>query len=158
DKPNAIFLAGLPLEVREDDPDYPALVVGNYLLGGGFINSRLGTRIRQKEGISYGVGSRLRVDSLDRLGSFMAYAIYAPENRARLEKAFQEEIARALKDGFTAQEIATAKSGYLQERQVSRAQDDELANKLADYRFLNRPFSWDAALEKQVQALTPAQI
>ena len=56
----------------------------------------------------------------------------------------QEEIARAVKDGFTAQELATAKSGELQERQVSRAQDNELANKLADYRFLNRTLAWDA--------------
>lgn len=43
------------LNLRDDDPDYPALILGNYILGGGFLNSRLATRIRQKEGISYGV-------------------------------------------------------------------------------------------------------
>src|SRR5690606_24939564 len=56
DKANALMLAGMNLELRDDDADYPALVIGNYMLGGGFLNSRLATRIRQKEGISYGVG------------------------------------------------------------------------------------------------------
>ena len=56
DKANAFFLAGINLNVRDDDPEYAALVLGNYMLGGGFLNSRLATRVRQKEGLSYGVG------------------------------------------------------------------------------------------------------
>ena len=59
DKPNAFFVAGFNLKIRDDDPDYPALVIGNYMLGGGFFNSRLATRLRQKDGLSYGVGSGL---------------------------------------------------------------------------------------------------
>ena len=96
DKAQAFFVAGLNLNMRDDDPDYPALVFGNYMLGGGFLNSRLMARIRIKEGLSYGVGSQLKVDSLDKSGSFLAFAIYAPQNLARLEQAFKEEIdARA---------------------------------------------------------------
>ena len=41
DKANAFFIAGQNLKLRDDDPDYPALVLGNYMLGGGFLNSRL---------------------------------------------------------------------------------------------------------------------
>src|SRR5262249_32394725 len=41
DKANAFFLAGMNLSLRDDDPDYPALVLGNHMLGGGFLNSRL---------------------------------------------------------------------------------------------------------------------
>src|SRR5262249_34133938 len=66
DKANAVFLAGIRLNLRDDDPDYPALCLGNYMLGGGFLNSRLATRIRQKEGLSYGVGSSLNAGSLDK--------------------------------------------------------------------------------------------
>src|ERR1700674_5327859 len=40
DKANAFFLAGMPLKMRDDHPDYPALVLGNYMLGGGFLTSR----------------------------------------------------------------------------------------------------------------------
>ena len=158
DKANAFFIAGQPLNLRDDDADFPALMLGNYMLGGGFLNSRLAVRIRQKDGLSYGVGSQLQAGSLDKNGVFIAFAIYAPQNRDKLETAFKEEIARMLKDGFTAEEIAAAKKGWLQSRQVSRAQDGELAGRLNNYNFLNRTLAWDADLEKKVEALTAEQI
>jgi zinc protease len=158
DKANATFVAGLILPIRDDDPDYPALVLGNYMLGGGFLNSRLATRIRQKEGISYSVGSSFGAGALDKRGQFVAFAIYAPQNGSRLEAAFREEIARALESGFTADEVAAAKSGYLQSRQVGRAQDAGLARTLNSYRFIGRTMQWDADFEQKISALTPEQI
>lgn len=158
DKANAFFVAGFNLNIRDDNPDYPALVLGNYMLGGGFLNSRLAARIRQKEGLSYGVGSNLNVSALDQYGRFTANAIYAPQNVEKLEAAFKDEIARMLKDGFTAEEVEAAKSGYLQSRQVSRAQDNELAGRLNNYLFLGRTLQWDADLEAKIKALTPEQI
>jgi zinc protease len=158
DKANAFFIAGLNLNLGDDDPDYPALVLGNYMLGGGFLNSRLATRIRQKEGLSYGVGSQFQASPLDQAGMFVTFAIYAPENETKLEAAFKEEVARALKEGFTDQEIKEAKSGYLQGRQVSRAQDGPLANRLAQDLFLKRTLKWDTDLEAKIAALTPAQV
>jgi zinc protease len=158
DKANAFFIAGLNLKLRDDNPDYPALVLGNYMLGGGFLNSRLAARIRQKEGLSYGVGSQLQASSIDESGTFVTYAIYAPQNATKLEAAFKEEVARALKDGFTDQEIKEAKSGWLQSRQVSRAQDASLASLLVQELYLKRTLKWDETLEQNVGALTPAQI
>ena len=43
------MVAGVNIPLRDDDPDYPALVLGNYMLGGGFLNSRLAVRIRGKK-------------------------------------------------------------------------------------------------------------
>jgi zinc protease len=158
DKANAFFIAGQNLPMGDDDPDYPAMVLGNYLLGGGFLNSRLAVRIRQKEGLSYGVGSQFAASPLDKSGALLAYAIYAPQNAAKLEKAFREEIDRVLKDGYTAQEVAEGKSGYLQSRQVSRAQDGSLARTLAQDLYLKRTLSWDEVVEKKIAALTPEEI
>lgn len=158
DKANAFFVAGENLEIRDDDPDYPALVLGNYLFGGGFLNSRLAVRIRQKEGISYGVGSQFSASPLDRSGSFTIYAIFAPENASRLEAAVREELSRALRDGFTPEEVAAAKSGYLQSRQVSRSQDAELVRLLNADLFLNRTLAWDEDIERKVAALDPATV
>jgi len=158
DKANAFFIAGQNLPLGDEDPDYPALVLGNYMLGGGFLNSRLAVRIRQKDGLSYGVGSQFQASPLDKAGAFTAFAIYAPQNEAKLEAAFQEEIARVLKDGFEAREIAEAKSGWLQSRQVSRAQDAPLARTLATDLYIKRTLAWDAALEKKVEALTGEQV
>jgi zinc protease len=158
DKANAFFIARLNLKVRDDNPDYAALVLGNYMLGGGFLNSRLATRIRQKEGLSYGVGSSFNASALDESGSFLANAIYAPENADKLEAAFKDELAKLIKDGFTAQEIEEAKKGFVQRGQLSRAQDRELSGKLNNYLFLNRTLVWDAELEAKVQNLTAEQI
>ncbi len=109
DKENAVFLARQNVALRDDDPDFPALFVANYILGGGAgFDSRLASRIRQKDGLSYGVGSDLSVGSLDRAGAWSAYAIAAPANVARVETAFREELERALKEGFTDAEVAAA--------------------------------------------------
>ena len=158
DKANAFFIAGLNIALRDDDPDYAAVALSNYILGGGFLNSRLATRIRQKEGISYGVGSQVTARPLDRSGQFVTFAIYAPQNADRLEAAFKEEIARMLKDGFTADELNQARSGYLQQRLQSRANDNVLAGALSTQLYLDRTTAYDIELEKRIAALTPQQL
>ncbi|HEV2291290.1 MAG TPA: pitrilysin family protein, partial [Gemmatimonadales bacterium] len=158
DKANAFFLSGMNLPVKDDDPSYPALVLGNYMLGGGFLNSRLAERIRQKEGISYGVGSGLFASSLDKAGVFEAYAIYAPENVGRLEAAYQEEVARALKDGFTQDELDKARQGWLQQNELMRSRDAALAGTLTNDLFVGRTMAYDSTLEARVRGLTAADV
>ncbi len=158
DKQNAVFMAGTNLQIRDDDPNYPALVLGNYMLGGGFLNSRLAVRIRQKEGLSYGVGSQFQASALDKVGTFTAYAISAPQNQAKVAKAFNEELQRALTSGFTAEELAAAKSGYLQSRLVSRSDDTALSGGWAQRLFDGRDFRWDEQYEKKVRELTVDQV
>jgi zinc protease len=158
DKANAIFMAGVNLNLRDDDPDYPALVLGNYILGGGTLYSRLGNRIRQKEGLSYGVGSNIQASPLDKNGSFTTFAIYAPQNAAKLETAFKEEVDLALRQGFTPQEIAEAKKGLLESRKLQRAQDATLARTLGNELFINRTLMWDAAQDKKISDLTADEV
>jgi zinc protease len=154
DKANAFFLGIQEFEMNDQHPDYPALVMGNFMLGGGFLNSRLATRIRQKEGLSYGVGSNFNASSMDMDASFTFYAIYAPENVEKLEAAFNEEITKVVTEGFTDEEVAAAKSGWLQSRTVSRAQDASLAGTLNGYQFLQRSIMWDQTLEDKINAMT----
>jgi zinc protease len=158
DKANAWFFAGQNLQLRDDDTDYPAMMLSNFMIGGGFLNSRLPLRLRQKEGLSYGVGSNLSAQSLDQFGQFTVYAIYAPQNATRLVQGFKEEIAKVVTEGFTAEEIAAAKSGYLQARSQGRANDDELVNTLVTRRFAGRTMAWDENYEAAVQGLTPGAI
>jgi zinc protease len=158
DKANALFLCGQNLKLRDDDPDYPALALGNYMIGGGFLNSRLAVRVRQKEGFSYGIGSHLSAPALDDGGAFQVNAIHAPQATQKLEAAVREELQRALADGFTEQELREARSGWLQGRQVSRAQDGALASHLTHWLYLGRTLQWDADYEKKVASLTPQQI
>ena len=153
DKANAAFFAGFIFPMSDAHPDYPAMVMADYMLGGGGLSSRLADRIRQKDGLSYAVGSFFSANSIDESARFLTYAMYAPENLEKLEMAFNEEIQKALKDGFTAEELADAKKGWLQNQQVRRAQDGSLASSLNSYMYLNRDMSWDAALEDKISNL-----
>jgi len=157
DKANAVFRAAMNLKLRDDDPDFPALVLGNFLLGGGS-DSRLSRRIREREGLSYSVGSFLSADSFDARGVFGVYAIYAPENRARVESAVTEEIRRALADGFTRDEVENAKRGLLESRRISRTQDGSLAGRLLSYLVLDRSLRWDIEFERKIASLAPKEI
>jgi zinc protease len=158
DKPNAVMFAGYEFVMRDDHADYPALLLSGYMLGGGFLNSRLATRIRQREGISYGIGGSISATPIDTIGRLSGFAIYAPANVERLLTAFREEIERAARDGFTAEEIEAAKRGWMQGRDVARATDQQLVGTLQNGLFLDRTLQFDADLEARVRALTPAQI
>jgi zinc protease len=154
DKANATFLAGFNIPMNDADPDFVPMMVGNYVLGAGGLSSRLADRIRQKEGISYGVGSFFNADALDKDAQWGAYAIYAPENGEKLEKAFKEEIERILKDGITEKELTDAKKAMLQNRMVNRATDKQLNSKLNYYNYLQRTMQWDTQYEDKINKLT----
>jgi zinc protease len=158
DKANAFFISGLSFPIRDDDPDYPALVLGNYMLGGSGLKSRLMARIRIKDGLSYGGNSQLQADEFDKSGGFFSYWIHAPQNRDKVEAAFKEEIKRVVTENFTDQELADAKSGWMQSRSVSRAQDKGLAASLARKAYLGRTFAWESDLEQKVLALDAGKI
>jgi zinc protease len=157
DKANAVLRAGMLLRLRDDDPDYPALLLGNYVLGGSS-DSRLTRRIREKEGLSYSVGSFLSADSFSQRGSFGVFAIYAPQNRTKVETAIAEELRGAIAEGFAKEEIEAGKKGLLQALQLARTRDDNLADRLAFYLSLGRTFSWDQELERRIAALTPKEV
>jgi len=158
DKANAAWFGGINLPVRDDQPEYASLALANYILGSGFLNSRLAVRIRQKDGLSYGVASGFQAQALDSVAVLQTMAIYNPENVAKLETAFGEEIGRWVKDGVTADELEKAKQGWLQGRQQSRARDAELVNRLSQQTFQGRTMAFDQALEERVAKLTVDEV
>ncbi len=158
DKANAMLFAGVTLDGKDTDPDYPAMLIANYALGGGALKSRLADRIRQKEGLSYGVGSFFFLHALDRFGTWGAYAIFAPQNAGKVEAALREEVAKALSGGFSKEELEHARSSWLQGQAVSRAQDRELAGRIAGQLYLDRTMAHDAQLESKVRELQAAAL
>ena len=157
DKANAVLRAAVNLPLRDDNPDFPALILGNYLLGGTG-SARLAARVREKEGLSYSTYSYLNAGSLDAAGSFGVSSIYAPQNRERVEKAIREELARALDKGFDSAEFEAAKKGLLEARLLARSQDSGIASRLSNYLYLDRTFVWDIDFEKRIAALTPPEV
>ena len=126
DKANAVYMAALPLKAQDTMPDYAALLLMNEVLGGG-AQSRLPERLRQQEGISYGAGSQLQVSAFEPSGQLTLWAIFAPENRAKVELAVSQELAQLLASGITEAELQDAKKSLDQQRLTAWAQDSALA-------------------------------
>ena len=97
----------------------------------------------------------VRVSSLDQKGSFTSYAIFNPGVTDKVAAAMKEELARAAKEGFTAQEIENARSAIMQEARVARSSDSAVAGSLANQLFLNRTYAFTADLETKIKAVTP---
>jgi zinc protease len=125
---------------------------------GGSAGARLFKRIRVTEGLSYGVQSMLQAATKDDGGTFAGMAISAPQNVPKVEASFKDELARTLKDGFTADEVAAAKKAWLDEQAVARAQDQGLVATLVRRDFYDRTMKFDEAVEAKIAALTPEQV
>lgn len=153
DKDNAVYVSGEQIKMRDDHPDYPALVIGNFILGGGSLSSRLGDRVRQKEGLSYGVGSNIGSHPIDERTTFSIFAITNPSKRDRLVEVIGEELDKLISDGITEDELKRAKQGYLQNEQLSRTDDRSLAQLLSAAAFAGRTLAYDAKFEKVISEL-----
>lgn len=157
-KANAVYVATQPLDMLTDSPDYPLLMIASRVFGGTGMRSRLADRLRQQDGISYGASSYMQIGSLDRAGRFGLQAVYAPQNVERLRRALDEELARFVRDGITADELAEAQSGLLQQATVSRSRDGTLAAVLANQLYLGHTMAFTADIDARVRAATVADV
>jgi len=94
--------------------------------------SRLWKRIRENRGLSYDVRSGITWGTIEEHSTWTFSAIFAPANQPKVEAAFQEELARSLKDGFTAEVLQSSCVRLLDFRRLSRAQDGNVAGRLAN--------------------------
>jgi zinc protease len=157
DKANAFFSGDTSFALEDRDPDYPALMVADYIFGGS-TNSRLWNRVRQRDGLSYGIGSSLRVSSFEPSAAIGISAIFAPENAERIRSAVQEELDGLARDGVSAQEVADAKRALLEERRLARGQDARIAAALLDQAYTGRSYAFSGAIDGAIEALTAEQV
>ena len=145
--------------MKDNDPDYPALVVGNFILGGGAISSRIADRLRQKGGLSYSAASIFTASPLDPRANLMIMAIYNPANLAKVVAGVDEEVARILKDGVTPDELE-AGQGRLPpaSRRSAAPTTASLASTLAENLFIGRTMQFQADLESKIKALTVEEV
>jgi zinc protease len=158
DKPNALFVAGATFALKDSDPDYPALLLVNYMLGENALDSRLPARIRVKESLSYAVQSVLTVGNLDRAGQWATLAISNPMNTDKVSAAFFDELRKVEKDGFTADEVEKSKAAFLQRRALSRSNDLALANQLATGLYVGRTMAFEGDVDQKIGSLTAEQV
>ena len=152
DKANAVFLARLTLPMQDTNADYPALVMANFLLGGS-PNSRMWMRIRETDGLSYSLGSRLSASAFEPDATWRFSGIVAPENWEPLRAGMFEEIDRALRDGFTEEEVTSGIEALINSRALNRANDGALVGAWINFLELNRTFAWSAEFDEKLRSL-----
>ncbi|MEZ6094393.1 MAG: pitrilysin family protein [Pirellulaceae bacterium] len=158
DKANAIYVAGQNFRMRDDDPDYEAMLIGNYILGGGPLSSRLADSVRKEKGLSYAVGSMFRSDSMDQNSLLIEFAMSAPENTSSVVDAIREEVTRLMESGVEAGELDKAKASYLETRTGSRSNDAGLAALLMENLETGRDMQFHAASDARIETLSKEQV
>lgn len=129
DKENAMALGTASFRMDQKSADYPSFLLANEILGsGGFLSARLPMRLREKEGISYGVGSFINIPVSNDVASWGFYALFNPLKRDAVDSAVKDEVSKALKDGFTAEEVATNKKSYSNFQKTMLGMDQTLIN------------------------------
>jgi len=157
DKANAMLAAIITLKLDDDDPDYFKLWIANNIFGNG-AKSRLWKRIRETDGLSYSVGTGYSGGTKEQFGSITFQAIANPANAAKVEAAFREELAKALSQGFTAQEVEEAKKTFLQDNMVNMAQDGFQMQTLQRYTEFGRDLTRLSEIRDKVASLTAEQV
>jgi zinc protease len=89
---------------------------------------------------------------------FAATVSSNPINTPKVESSFKDELAKALKGGFTEAEVTAAKKAYLDQRTVARSQEAGLLRLIATHEQQGRTMKWDEQLENNIRALTADQI
>jgi zinc protease len=158
DKANAVFMAGLAFALKENDPEFAALRLGNFIFGGGSLVSRLGYRIREREGLSYGVSSTFTADARDPSARFTVNAITNPGNIDRVDIAFREELKEFQTNGPSTKELSDAQKAYLEAQKVGRAGDAAIAGQIVSNLRLGRTFAHAREQEQRIAALTPEDV
>jgi zinc protease len=158
DKANAVYVAGLSFPMTDSDPAYAAMEVGNHLLGGAGLASRLAARVRGEKGLSYGIGTGFQADAQDPAGVIQVFAITNPTNMSKVDALISEEVDKFLKGGVSLEELQTGKKAVIDELKLQRTDDGMLAGQLATGLFLDRKFDFYADLEKKIEALNPSDV
>ncbi len=158
DKKSAVYFAATQMPMKDTDPDHDALLIANYVLGGAPLSSRLANRVRQKEGLSYGINSLFNADSQDRTAMFALLASCNPKNIDELDKAVLDELEKMHKEGIREEELRESKKAYLASLKRSRGDDGHLADILLEELYAGRGIAYYGALEKKIDGLTVEEV
>lgn len=155
DKPNLVYLAVQNLAMSEDDPDFAAVALAVQMLGGGS-NSRLSNRIREREGLSYGIYGYLTADRLVPNATVTVRAILAPANLGRFETALREEFERAWADGFTEAELESARNVWITQRRERLANESGALSIMTSNLYWRSDWARWEQIETRLKAVTAA--
>lgn len=146
---------GLPA-VKRGDPDYFALIVGNYTLGGGGFVSRLMKEVREKRGYAYSVYSYFAPKRL--AGPFEIGLQTKREQAGDALKVASDVLAGFIKDGPTAAELAAAKKNLIDGMALRIDSNAKLLGYLSTIGFFGLPLTYLDDFPAKVAAVTAQDV
>ncbi|MEY5097854.1 MAG: hypothetical protein RJA36_573 [Pseudomonadota bacterium] len=156
EQPNASVRGTAVLPISMESADYPALRLAVEALGGN-AGSRVWRRLRESEGLAYGAGARLANDTREPRSTLVVYASAASDKAAVALASLQDEIARALKDGFSTAEIERARQVWQEARRRALSAEESYAAQLAQGLDDGRDPAWQAEYDRRMAAVTAQQ-
>ena len=156
DKPNVSVIFGQATNLRHSDPDALPLRVATTILGSGF-TGRLMATVRDQEGLTYGISSRVSNDNFTN-GDWRISANFAPDLLEKGLAATRRELKSWYEQGVTAEEVARTKTNLAGSFQVGLATTDGMAGTLLATVNRGYPLSWIDEYPQKLTALTVEQV
>lgn len=155
DSAQAHVLLGQP-GYKRNDPDFFAMLVGNYILGGGGFVSRLTHEVREKRGLSYSVYSYFAPGL--HAGAFAIGLQTRPDQADQALQVSREVLARFVADGPTEAELQAAKDNLIGGFALRLDSNRKLLDNVANIAWNNLPLDYLDTWTQRVQAITVADI
>lgn len=155
DSAQAHVLLGQP-GIKRDDPDFFALTVGNYILGGGGFVSRLTAEVREKRGLSYSVYSYFS-PSLH-AGAFTVGLQTRPDQAAQALAVSREVIERFVTEGPSQAELDAAKSNLVGGFALLIDSNRKLLGNVANIAWNGLPLDYLDRWTSRVEGVTVADV
>ncbi|MCA0212945.1 MAG: insulinase family protein [Proteobacteria bacterium] len=141
---------------RRNDPDYFALIVGNYILGGGGFVSRLSSEVREKRGLSYSVYSYFSPGL--HAGAFTLGLQTRPDQAAQAVQVARDVLDGFVADGPTEAELRAAKDNLIGGFALRIDTNRKLLDNVAGIAWNDLPLDYLDTWTQQVDRVSVADI
>lgn len=157
DKANVDVLIGSAAPLRRDAADYYAAALANSALGESTLSSRLGLQVRDREGLTYGIGSRFRAPSLAAGPWYIAVSV----NPSNVERALASSLAvlrEYVEHGIRTDELEDEKSAAVGSFKVSLSTNAGLASALWNAEFYRLGIDYIDRYPQLIHAVTVEEV
>ncbi|MDB5101897.1 MAG: peptidase domain protein [Cyanobacteria bacterium RYN_339] len=152
DKTNVDVRVGHATPLERTSPDYLAASLANFVLGGSTLTGRLGLKLRDEMGLTYGVSSGFSAGLGG--GNWRAGVTVNPANVETAQGALAGELTRFLKDGLTGRELEFARSAFIGGQAVGLATNAGMAGSLSNIELYGLGLDYWARYPRLVRAVT----
>lgn len=152
DKTNVAIIFGNATTVRRTDPDYYAVRLANFVLGGSPLSARLGIKLRDEMGLTYDARSSIRPSFGP--APWTATVTVNPANVGTALDALKGELNKFVTQGVTADELATAKTSFIGSSAVDLATNAGMASSLSSIERYGLGLDFWGRYPKLIQGVT----